>query len=647
MAKTESNLKKTRDILQELNDQNARFNQGLKEANTYTQKMTANMATTVQKAMQLEKANALTKQGMGQVADLSKKISQGEIDQVKSARMQSDLKKKLEVATKSGNKKMQKSLNLQLKMLQSMDDAVETQEEINNLKDIGNQLDGAIGGIGGKIKGFLLNPLSGALALLMTFNATQENIADEFGAIGVTRFRTELAGAQESFKRLNLDSKEALSSIKTLGTEFGISFKDSIALADSVGDLAVSMGMTTGESAKLVGLFTEIGGLSGDTAVELAKQAESLAEAEGVAPGVVLKDIAQNSEVFAKFSGVGAKGIARAAIQARKLGIELSDVAQSMDSMLNFQDSLNAEINASIMLGRNVNLQKARELALAGNIEGFQTEILKQIGSQAEFDKMNLLQKKALADATGMSVDKLAKMVSKEKEAATLSGKLANQKIDKLVPEETITKTAELIASLQAMGMTLAETLGPTLNSVVGAFVSLVQGMEATVGVGPALIGMYAGLAMAKKKDTILTIRNAVAKYFLGAAKGSAKTAGFGAIALTAIAAGAVATMFAMMAGLQTGTPLGGVKEGSIEALHPGETVLNAEDTKMLERQQLAISGMMTGGKSTAAPVMVDTSRLERQQKETNNNLKRLITAIENTAKSTGKAVEKGIRNVV
>ena len=647
MAKTESNLKKTRDILQELNDQNARFNQGLKEANTYTQKMTANMATTVQKAMQLEKANALTKQGMGQVADLSKKISQGEIDQVKSARMQSDLKKKLEVATKSGNKKMEKSLNLQLKMLQSMDDAVETQEEINNLKDIGNQLDGAIGGIGGKIKGFLLNPLSGALALLMTFNATQENIADEFGAIGVTRFRTELAGAQESFKRLNLDSKEALSSIKTLGTEFGISFKDSIALADSVGDLAVSMGMTTGESAKLVGLFTEIGGLSGDTAVELAKQAESLAEAEGVAPGVVLKDIAQNSEVFAKFSGVGAKGIARAAIQARKLGIELSDVAQSMDSMLNFQDSLNAEINASIMLGRNVNLQKARELALAGNIEGFQTEILKQIGSQAEFDKMNLLQKKALADATGMSVDKLAKMVSKEKEAATLSGKLANQKIDKLVPEETITKTAELIASLQAMGMTLAETLGPTLNSVVGAFVSLVQGMEATVGVGPALIGMYAGLAMAKKKDTILTIRNAVAKYFLGAAKGSAKTAGFGAIALTAIAAGAVATMFAMMAGLQTGTPLGGVKEGSIEALHPGETVLNAEDTKMLERQQLAISGMMTGGKSTAAPVMVDTSRLERQQKETNNNLKRLITAIENTAKSTGKAVEKGIRNVV
>ena len=38
------------------------------------------------------------------------------------------------------------------------------------------------------------------------------------------------------------------------------------------------------------------------------------------------------------------------------------------------------------MLGRDVNLQKARELSLAGDIEGFQTEILKQVGSQAQFD---------------------------------------------------------------------------------------------------------------------------------------------------------------------------------------------------------------------------------------------------------------------
>ena len=51
------------------------------------------------------------------------------------------------------------------------------------------------------------------------------------------------------------------------------------------------------------------------------------------------------------------------------------------------------------MLGRNLNLQKARELSLNNDIEGFQKEILNQVGSQAEFDKMNVLQKKALAQA--------------------------------------------------------------------------------------------------------------------------------------------------------------------------------------------------------------------------------------------------------
>ena len=71
----------------------------------------------------------------------------------------------------------------------------------------------------------------------------------------------------------------------------------------------------------------------------------------------------------------------------------------SRGKLLAAKKALAAEVQASVMLGRNVNLQKARELALNGDIEGFQTEILKQVGSQAEFDKMNVLQKKALAEA--------------------------------------------------------------------------------------------------------------------------------------------------------------------------------------------------------------------------------------------------------
>ena len=85
-----------------------------------------------------------------------------------------------------------------------------------------------------------------------------------------------------------------------------------------------------------------------------------------------------------------------------------------MEKMLSFQDSLNAEIEASIMLGRNVNLQKARELALAGKAEKFLVELTKQVGSQAEFEKMNVLQRQSLAKALGISVEQLGKMVTNQ-----------------------------------------------------------------------------------------------------------------------------------------------------------------------------------------------------------------------------------------
>tara|TARA_S200000501_G_scaffold376588_1_gene431985 strand:- start:237 stop:2174 length:1938 start_codon:yes stop_codon:yes gene_type:complete len=635
-----SKLKESRDILAEMQDNVERYNKGLKDADTYTQKMANNNAKTLEAAIKLRQAQALSKKQLGSIADLSQKINDGDIDKIKSARIKKDLESQLLVAQEKGFTKQKKGLKIQLDMLNNMDEAAKLQGRINMAKEAASGLDEAFGGIGKQILDMVTNPLTGAVALLLAFNAQQEAIGDEFGAIGVTEFRDQLAGASQEFTRMGLDGKEALTSAKSLSSEFGIGFENAVAMADSVGNLAKSTALSTEESAKLVGLFTEIGGLSEEGAENLAKQAESLAVANGVAPGVVLKDIAANSEIFAKFSGVGAKGIARAAIQARKLGIELSDVAGAMDSMLDFQGSLNAEIEASVLLGRNVNLQKARELSLAGDIEGFQTEILKQVGSQAQFDKMNVIQKKALATATGMGVEQLSKMVSKEKEAVTLAGQLSKQKISDIVPEETITKTAELIASFQAMGMTLAESLGPVLNSIVGAFTMLVKGMEATVGAGPGLLGLYTAMTIAKKKDTVLSIRNAIAGYFEGASKMSSATMGFGTIAAVAIAAGAVATMLGSLASFAVGDfeqkanqkPTFTTGEGQKFSFSKNDDILAAPGLSA------AVNGM---GGGTVVNNTIDTSRMEKGTAQTNQKLDQLITAMIDAPKKTGKAAGK------
>ena len=49
-------------------------------------------------------------------------------------------------------------------------------------------------------------------------------------------------------------------------------------------------------------------------------------------------------------------------------------------------------------------IKKEREKKIA--------EVLKNIGGSAEFDKMNVIQKKALAEANGMSVEELQKSIN-------------------------------------------------------------------------------------------------------------------------------------------------------------------------------------------------------------------------------------------
>ena len=377
-----------------------------------------------------------------------------------------------------------------------MDDTAKAQGRINNLKEAGGELDKAFGGFAGQLKGFLLKPLTAALALLVAFSSQQENIAKQFGAIGVTEFRSELAVANQEFTKLGFSSDDTNKTVSDLANNFGLSVVEASKLSESVAETAKATGMSLDDSTKLIGVLTKTQGLSGEQANELIRSTQALAKANNVAPDKVLADIAGNTEQFAQFAKDGGENILRAAVQARKLGISLDTVAKTAEGLLNFQDSLTKEIKASTLIGRQLNLQKARELALAGDLEGVQKEILKQVGTEAEFNEMNTLQRQALADAVGLQSSELQKLVSAEKEAVTLQGALAKQNIDSIVSEKAITSTAGLIQNLKVMGMQLAETLGPAVNFVAQAFGVFVSVLEKLGGLLPPLIALttiYAG----------------------------------------------------------------------------------------------------------------------------------------------------------
>ena len=423
-------------------------------------------------------------------------------------------------------------------------------------------LDSTFGGVGASIKGFVTNPLTAAIALLGVFNSQQETIAEQFGGIGVTKFRDELAGANQEFVQLGLSSKDAQTTISNIANSFGLSVEESSKLARNVGRITASTGMSTDEVSKLVGLFTQTQGLTGDQAENLLLGARQLAIANDVAPDKVLSDIAADTELFARFSKDGGENLLRAAVQARKLGINLGDVAKTADGLLNFQDSLNKEIEASILLGRDVNLQRARELSLANDIEGLQEELVKQVGTEAEFNKLNRIQRDALASALDMDVASIQKLVSRQGEQLTLQGEINRLTAENEIPEETITGTAQLLADFKMIGMQLAEQVGPTLNRIVRGVANFTGALAESKALIPVLV---LGLSAMAAKSMIIAASQIAAAFTLNPVSAS-----IGA----ALGVAAIGTLAASIPSAQEGGIT--TSEGLVN-VHPNEAIMPIE----------------------------------------------------------------------
>lgn len=129
-----------------------------------------------------------------------------------------------------------------------------------------------------------------------------------------------------------------------------------------------------------------------------------------VAHGLVMRDVLNTSESVSMSLGSNPKALIQAASAARKMGLELSRVDKIADSLLDFESSIEAQLEAQLLTGKNINLAKAREAALNNDLKTVAEELEKSGASAAEFADMNRIQQESLAKALGMSRDELGKM---------------------------------------------------------------------------------------------------------------------------------------------------------------------------------------------------------------------------------------------
>jgi ElaB/YqjD/DUF883 family membrane-anchored ribosome-binding protein len=128
-------------------------------------------------------------------------------------------------------------------------------------------------------------------------------------------------------------------------------------------------------------------------------------------------DMASNADYFANYMKDGGKNIKEAAKEAAKMGLSLSETAAVSESLLDWETSIENELAASVLLGRQINLDKARQLNWDGKHVEMMKEIKRQAGGEAEFLKMNVVQRQALGDAIGLQGAALAEMVGAQDKA--------------------------------------------------------------------------------------------------------------------------------------------------------------------------------------------------------------------------------------
>lgn len=205
--------------------------------------------------------------------------------------------------------------------------------------------------------------------------------------------------------------------------------------ASGIQQLAMSNGMTAREVTGSV--IKQTAALSKQKGIQLDNQQ-------------IISDVAKVSGQLRLQYANNPKLIAKAVVQTKQLGLTLEQAAQAANSLLDFESSIENELSAELLTGKSLNLERARGLALSGDAAGAAAEMAKQVGSAADFTKMNVIQQEALAKSVGMSADELSNSLVTQENLAKLGSETKKQleeKAEALRAEGKINEANELLAS--------------------------------------------------------------------------------------------------------------------------------------------------------------------------------------------------------
>jgi hypothetical protein len=410
-----------------------------------------------------------------------------------------DLKESIANIEGDEGKILQKRLGMLNGEHKLMKETAEKAQAKNKFLDMGlSTMGSSVAALKGMVKGakafaaaIIANPLMAIAAVLIAIvgylwgavTATRD-MSKEMGVSLVTAAKMQgviktMPGLQAQMKLLGRDLADSATAIYHATRSTRDINKENV---KTLSTLAVATGASETNIANMARMFADMNGMSFKKGLGMVTATANLAEKFGVDKGAVISDIAESAEDFATYTNGSMKNLQMAAIHAQKMGTSLATTMKMTESLLDFETSITNTMEASMMIGKNLNFDKARMLAMDNDILGATNEIVRQLGSAEEFTRLSAIQRKKLAASIGVEVSELSRLVSgKPLEVST-------EEKQKKLEETQLDATKELTAAIEV----LTKTMTKDITSKIGA--TLEKGAEiakATGGlVGAAYIPM-------------------------------------------------------------------------------------------------------------------------------------------------------------
>lgn len=305
-----------------------------------------------------------------------------------------------------------------------------------------------------------------------------------------------LSGAAGSATVLSFAFDDAAGTLKSLSAEMGGLEDATFGAQLQTNLMANNLGISGTEAATLSGSLARLNGGSLETAGNLAAGSREFARMNNIPVSQLMSDVAGATEEFALFGKEGGKNIIEAAGYAAKLGTNMSTISGIADNLLDFENSINKELELGAMLGKNINLDRARSLAMQGDLTGATEETLKALGGVESFNKMDYFQKKATADLLGVSVAELGKMAANQEKAQNMS-KLMNLDFSNIGEslKAVVSEFGPKMMSWAGGFLTMSAQAGQTWTAFGGGISKTLGKLKGMVGLGKKAAGAATSVA--------------------------------------------------------------------------------------------------------------------------------------------------------